>query len=82
MSGLDLGCIHLVRTQRGGGWYTKIIVFLFKIPTREKVEGGNTHFLAYVLNRFSLRILDVLGGEEIRIFCQHIDNIAYTAGVP
>ena len=51
MSGLDLGCIHLVRTQRGGGWYTKIIVFLFKIPTREKVEGGNTHFLAYVLNR-------------------------------
>ena len=40
MSGLDLGCIHLVRTQRGGGWYTKIIVFLFKIPTREKVEGG------------------------------------------
>ena len=59
MSGLDLGCIHLVRTQRGGGWYTKIIIFLFKIPTREKVEGGgggNTHFLAYVLNRFSLRI--------------------------
>ena len=82
MSGLDLGCIHLVRTQRGGGWYTKIIVFLFKIPTREKVEGEILIFLRTIDSPSEYPSLDVLGGEEIRIFCQNIDDIAYTAGVP
>ena len=57
MSGLDLGCIYLVRTQRGGGGVVHQN-YCFSIQNSYKGEGrgGNTRFLAYVLNTFSLRI--------------------------